>query len=264
MKLVMQIHRHRFFILVGIFSLLFYSCSPDNTRVAQGIPGNPGPAGAPGLQGPPGIPGSNAMSPEAQIILDKYSSTLDSPLTIIGSGFTGGDNVQISVKLRTPNSTFSVLLQEGIKVNWSGSFIVRLDDISTDVSYSSKIEGIVTILATGTRFDTRASAPLEIINNDGAATFFIDNGADLVASPIQNGENSDIYGSGFVPEEEISVLIVGVNNGADKIIAGTEANYSGAFIVSPAIELEIGLYTIRAIGRLGSVATAPLLIVQEK
>jgi hypothetical protein len=156
------------------------------------------------------------------------------------------------------------LLQEGIKVNGTGSFIVRLDDISTDVSYSSKIEGIVTILATGTRFDTRASAPLEIINNDGAATFFIDNGADLVASPIQNGENSDIYGSGFVPEEEISVLIVGVNNGADKIIAGTEANYSGAFIVSPAIELEIGLYTIRAIGRLGSVATAPLLIVQEK
>ena len=58
-------------------------------------------------------------------------------------------------------------------------------------------------------------------------------------------------------------MTVGIVGGPD-LLVGRTANESGAVILEAIVDLEPGIYTIRATGDQGSEATAPLLILEEK
>jgi hypothetical protein len=86
----------------------------------------------------------------------------------------------------------------------------------------------------------------------------------LAASATAVGDNIQIWGAGFAPGEAVTLVAVAGSAGADTILVGANANASGAFAVDASNPLDIGIYTLRAIGNMGSEGTAPLVIVQEK
>ena len=80
-------------------------------------------------------------------------------------------------------------------------------------------------------------------------------------------------GAGFIPGEAVTVTIVSLADGADKILVGGAANDSGAFSLSatlagptptggsdPAMPIAPGVYTVLAEGANGSGATGALVI----
>jgi len=60
------------------------------------------------------------------------------------------------------------------------------------------------------------------------------------------------------------MVAVAASAGDDLVLVGEEANASGAFAVDSANPLDVGIYTVRATGDMGSMATAPLVIVVGK
>ena len=80
----------------------------------------------------------------------------------------------------------------------------------------------------------------------------------LVATPVEPGGTSTVYGAGFVDGERVSLVSGG------KILAGGEANSDGAFTIDVKVGLDIGLYTISAVGSSNSEATAPLLVASKE
>jgi hypothetical protein len=106
--------------------------------------------------------------------------------------------------------------------------------------------------------------------NAGVAGFNGENGqnggttaASLAANSSESGSVGSVYGAGFVAGEMVSLVAVAGDSGSDKVLAGIEANDSGAFAVDVAMTLSDGIYTIKAIGASGIVATAPLWIVSK-
>jgi len=62
----------------------------------------------------------------------------------------------------------------------------------------------------------------------------------------------------------VTIVAVATSAGEDRILVGAIANSSGAFAVDAPNPLDEGVYSARAIGDMGSEATAPLVIVKEK
>ena len=92
---------------------------------------------------------------------------------------------------------------------------------------------------------------------------------NLVVKPMQGepGDQLTFYGSGFLPNEEVRVILE--SNDVPYVFgqAGTggivQANTNGAFKLTPRggiprVMLEPGMYTIYAVGNKGSKASAPL------
>ena len=338
------------FSLTVLLSVFVFACSSADQLVTQGIPGNPGPSGAPGLQGPPGPSGKDAVSPQSTFMVNKLSAKIDEPLVLFGSGFIPGETVSFSLKLQ--GSDLIPVETSKLRVLDSGAFVHNIQFISDDASLNSTVNGMVSMIATGSS-GTKASFPLQILNNskslfnsnlgaslsvdsnnygskihvmgsgfkskesvilyvdndeiedkklievsanssglfelkidtklpqghyliraDGlegtlaTSSFLVDTsdipkGATIVATSVSTGEVSDIYGSGFLIGEIVSVVILEAEEGTNRIVAGNETNSSGAFLSSVVIDLEEGLYTIQAEGNLGSFATAPLLIASK-
>ena len=73
------------------------------------------------------------------------------------------------------------------------------------------------------------------------------------------------WGAGCVPGERVSTSAVAASAGGDAILIGADVNDSGAFaVVASNNPLGVGIFTLRAVGDMGSTATAPLVIVEEK
>ena len=74
-----------------------------------------------------------------------------------------------------------------------------------------------------------------------------------------------MWGAGFAPDETVTMVVVAASAGDDLVLVGKQANASGAFEVNSSHRrLGVGIYTVRATGDMGSVATAPLVIVVGK
>ena len=82
----------------------------------------------------------------------------------------------------------------------------------------------------------------------------------MALMPAGPGRRSVIYGAGFSPGEAVTVVIEGVG----KIAAGSEANDAGAFTVDVKASVDVGLYTLKAVGSGGSEASAPLLVASKE
>lgn len=70
-----------------------------------------------------------------------------------------------------------------------------------------------------------------------------------------------------MPGEVVSLILVGAaDGGGDRIVGNAEANMSGAFageVSANASGME-GVYTLKATGNMGSVASAVLVVAEPK
>ena len=80
---------------------------------------------------------------------------------------------------------------------------------------------------------------------------------------MEPGSDTTIWGAGFKSNEVVEIVAVGVLAGEDRIIVGGQANEFGAFQMLANIDLDIGIYTLRAIGDEESEATAAMLVAEK-
>ena len=221
-----------------------------------GAPGNPGPPGAPGPSGAPGALGADAVSPGARIVVSKSTiGTTGDSFEVWGSGFHAGEPITLMLHV---DDSRQIILGGGrgaqISANASGAFSTSFEEVD-----ASSV-GIMTLMASGLD-GSRASAPVQIVEEAVPETSV---STSLFAAATVVGDTIKIWGAGFASEEAVTMLVVAVSAGSDRILVGGNANASGAFVVDSANPLDVGIYTVRAIGDMGSEATAPLVIVKEK
>jgi len=217
-----------------------------------GNPGNPGAPGAPGPQGPAGPSGAAAVSPEASVDVSKSTVIIGEGFSIGGAGFKAHEPVVIQAVM---DATFSPIVAE-VTANAAGAFVVEADDIGT--RDAARAGTTASILASGADGSV-ASAPLTLAKS----VKHISPSSSLAATPAEPGGVSVVYGAGFIPGEAVAVIIE-VAKGSGKIVGGGEANDAGAFTVDVKAGVDVGLYTLKAMGSEGSEASAPLLVASKE
>ena len=194
-------------------------------------------------------------------MVSMHMLSMAEPFEVWGSGFKPGEPVVIQLRI---DETLSPIIGGGrgaqTSANAGGAFAMSFDFISQDPDTQSRAGGMATVFAQGSD-GSRASAPVMIIDAPAGVTT---PSSSLAANPVEPNESTTIWGAGFMPGEFVSVLAVGASAGADRIVAGGEANDSGAFSVEATINLEVGVYTLMAVGSGGSEATAPLLVATKE
>jgi hypothetical protein len=180
--------------------------------------------------------------------------------SVSGSGFKPNEPVVIQLRI---DSTLSPIIGGGrgsqVTANGAGAFEVSFDFVSEKGAVISRAGGPSTVFAQGGS-GSKASAPVTIISSSSPAGTV---SASLAATPAEAGGTSVVYGAGFVAGEMVSIIGVGAADGVDKILAGGEANASGAFQIDVKAALDAGLYTLTARGSSNSEATAPLLVADK-
>ena len=171
-----------------------------------------------------------------------------------GSGFNPGEPVVVSL-IVDPDTSIVPEGGDQIQANASGAFSVAFDEVG-----GSGASGYLTFLAEG-EDGSLASALVRIVSSP-VATTAVD--TSLAADVVLVGESARVLGAGFVPGEAVTLSAVGVAGGSDRILVGANANDSGAFMVDAPNPLEVGVYTLRAVGSKGSSATTALLVVESK
>ena len=224
-----------------------------------GPPGSPGHPGAPGAEGPPGPPGKDAPAPQARILVDKIRLALDEPLEVWGSGFEPGESITIQLEIDDPLNR----ILGDTTATASGSFRVEFDEIGGDIRTQARITTgeIYTLLARGSSGSTASFPvmivdPIKVISSSPTPS----PSTSLLAEVVVKGKFSRFWGAGFEPGEIVSISVI---NGPQVLVAG-RANPSGAFEVEVEVNLEPGVYTVKAMGDMGSEATTPLVVVFEK
>ena len=271
-----------FLALLSLFALVLVACEgPSGTRGLPGEPGNPGNAGFPGVQGvsgdpglpglpgnpgnpgppgpagPAGAPGADAVAPQGGLAISKATMTMEEPFAVWGSGFRPGEPVIISLWV---DDVIRPILGN-VTANGSGAFMSSFDSAGQQEGVVDKAQGIRTIVAIGADGST-ASEPVNIV------TFRIADpspGTSMVVGSVVSGESTTVWGAGFLPGEGVAISILGaLPDGGDKVVVGDNANDFGAFMFEATISLDPGTYTLIGRGGLGSVATAPLVVTEEK
>ena len=268
-----------------------------------GLPGNPGnsgnpgpqgPQGTEGLQGPPGLPG---VSPEASLMVSSGVMSVDESINISGSGFLPGEPVTLVLVIDNIVSyVVGGRTAEQPTANAAGAFAVSFDSIKGEGRGErgalERAPGIRTLRAEG-EDGSRASSPVMITSADApvaSVSTSLRAAAETVLIPPKGEEelkededpvtNLDVVftitGAGFMPGEAVTLTIINMTPGADKILIGGAANDSGAFQLTTtmsgaadepdtpwealAMPIEPGVYTLLAEGGSGSEATDALVV----
>lgn len=222
-----------------------------------GLPGNPGYPGPPGPPGIPGSPGAPAVSPEASLAASKAVMTMNEAFIVWGAGFNLGEPVVISVRI---SDTLNRIVGSGA-ANAGGAFQISLSEVGGSDAIKAAALGARSIVATGADGST-ASTPVMIVR---IRTEDPSPSTSLAAGLVATGEETTVWGAGFLPGENVTLVAIGVAaDGGDKIIIGDAANASGALMVDVVINLDAGIYTLMAVGAKGSRASAPLVVVEDK
>ncbi len=236
---------------------------PPGNPGLPGEPGNPGNPGLPGPPGAPGLPGADAVSPEASIMSSKgrVAASEDS-FSVMGSGFKSNEVVIIQLRVDDGNP---IIVGGGIgaqtSANEAGAFSKRFDGMGLSEANQARAMGLGSLVAIGSA-GSRASAPFEVLGSP-AKTTSVDSA--LAAGATSVGENIVVWGSGFAPNEVVSLTAVGAaGSGNNRILDNATANGSGAFAVEATNPLSVGVYTLSAVGVDGSMATAPLIVLEPK
>ena len=251
----------------------------------QGQQGDPGPAGPPGSRGLPGLPGppgeqgvSGTVGSllQASILIQTEIrpnlTTLDDSFEVFGSGFNPNENVIVSLQI---DDSLQLVLSDTV-TSLSGAFKILIESIDADARVLSRIKlnEVYTITAKGSG-GSIANAPLSIEANieplivvaeqENATdvnyeSLKDDLKASIVATVAVKGTRNSFWGSGFKSNELVSLGIVG----GPEILVARSADAAGTIILEPIIDLSAGVYTAIAIGDAGSIATWPLVVVEEK
>lgn len=238
---------------------------PPGLNGAKGDAGPPGQIGPTGAQGPRGAAGpqgpsgTDAVSPQARLIVSKPRLTMSEPVEVWGSGFKPSE--EVTVTLEIDKGVFRPL--GTAPANGSGAFILRIAEIGGDSVTRAKAIGVRTVLAEG-RTGSIASAPVLVLEvPDPPPTLPSSN---VFVAPARPGGASTVWGSGFRPGEAVSVVVVTSSSGAGPIVGGAIASDGGSFSMAMTMPggLQPGTYTLRVLGELGSVGTAPLVVSEIK
>ena len=235
---------------------------PQGPQGDAGLPGesgNPGEPGKPGLQGPEGpqgSPGADAVSPEAALMISKGMLTADEGFSVSGSGFQADEAVLLTVGEKIIGGGAGAQGQ----ANAGGAFYINFGSMGVSVD-----AGPNTVRAEGGA-GSAATIPVMVIDT---APDMTSPSSSLASTPISPGQDTTVYGAGFLPGEFVSVSIIGADK--DSVVGGGEANASGAFMLTGRAPISadgvpvfgLGVYTLMAQGDMGSEATAPLLIIAK-
>ncbi len=258
------------------------SSGPEGKQGQQGDPGPAGPPGSRGLPGLPGPPGEQGVSStvssqlQASILIQTEIrpnlTTLDDSFEVFGSGFNPNENVIVSLQI---DDSLQLVLSDTV-TSLSGAFKILIESIDADARVLSRIKlnEVYTITAKGSG-GSIANAPLSIESNieplivvaeqenDTDVNYEAlkdDLKASIVATVAVKGTRNSFWGSGFKSNELVSLGIVG----GPEILVARSADAAGTVILEPIIDLSAGVYTAIAIGDAGSIATWPLVVVEEK
>ena len=226
---------------------------PQGEPGLPGLPGNPGNPGAPGQQGPPGdagAAGAAAVSPQARLVLSANTVAQGAAISVWGSGFKANEPVMITVNSGVAKRIMGGGTGAQVAANSAGAFAVDFSDgINVDT-------GITTVLAEGGH-GSLASSPVMVVTGLDSTSV----SSSLASQAVASGGTTTIWGAGFNPGEYATVEIIG--RGKNRVIAGGEANSSGAFSFDVTISNSSGVYTLKANGDEGSEATGPLLVTDK-
>ena len=275
----------------------------DGESGQPGLPGNPGNSGNPGPQGPEGreglqgLPGEPGVSPGAKLMVSSGVMSVDEPLSIAGSGFIPGEPVTLVLVIDNIVSyVVGGRTAEQPTANGAGAFAVSFDSIRGEGRGErgalERAPGVRTIRAEG-EDGSRASAPVTISRVDAPVTSVstsLSVTAETVLVPPKGEEdlaedeepmtNLNVVitttGAGFTPGEAVTLTILNMTPGADKILVGDKVNDSGAFQFTTTLSgaadvpdtlwedlsmpIEPGVYTILAEGGSGSESTGALVV----
>ena len=171
------------------------------------------------------------------------------PFVVTGSGFIPGEPIELALEI-SPDSHAHVEGGE-VQANAAGAFRVGLDELG-----AGDASGVITLLAEGAD-GSLASAPVRVVSSPVNVTA-VD--SSLSVSATREGTDFTVLGAGFMSGEAVTISVVGVAGGSDRILVGANANESGAFMADAPNPLEVGVYTLRAVGSKGSSATTALMI----
>ena len=181
-------------------------------------------------------------------------------MTITGSGFKAGEPIALTL-LITENTDIIVGGGAGSQVsaNNAGAFLITFDPIGGKGATRDAALGTKTVAAAG-RDGSLATTPIVIVK---ASSPTASPSTSLVAGMVDSGGTTTIWGAGFKANESVSIVAVAVA-GRDTLVVGGTANSFGALMVDAKISLDANIYTLKAIGSMGSEATAPLVVVEAK
>jgi len=185
---------------------------------------------------------------------------MDESVSVWGSGFWIGESVTLILVIDGQNQ---LIIGDAdrfqTEANVSGAFSVSFDSLGGSDDVAAMAPGIRTLLAMG-GFGSVATTPVMITT----AAMSTSPATSLAANPVEPGDDTTIWGAGFMPNEAVSIVAVAAADGEDRIIIGTQANASGAFSVEAEINLALGVYTLWATGDMGSQSSAPLLVALKE
>lgn len=171
------------------------------------------------------------------------------PVIVTGSGFIPGEPIELALDLSPGNH---IHIEGGeVTANASGAFRVGLEELG-----AGDASGVLTFLAEG-EDGSLASTPVRIVSSPVNVTA-VDSSLSVNATRAEM--DFTVLGAGFMPGEAVTISVVGVAGGSDRILVGSNANESGAFMADAPNPLEEGVYSLRAVGSMGSMATTPILI----
>ena len=232
---------------------------PQGDPGLSGLPGAPSEAGKPGLQGPQGPqgePGADAVSPEAALMISTGRLTVDEGFSVSGSGFQADEAVLLTVGDKIIGGGAGAQGQATAE----GAFEIAFESMGVSVD-----AGPITVRAQGGA-GSAATIPVTVIDTAPDTTSV---SSSLASTPVSPGQDTTLYGAGFLPGEFVSVVLVGADK--DSVVGGGVANDSGAFSFTGRAPISadgvpvfgVGVYTLFAQGDMGSEATAPLLIAAK-
>ena len=222
----------------------------------SGNPGEPGKPGLQGPQGPQGDRGADAVSPEAALMISAGMLTADEGFSVSGSGFQADEAVLLTVGEKIIGGGAGAQGQ----ANAGGAFYIEFASMGVSVD-----AGPNSVRAEGGA-GSAATIPVMVIDTAPDTT---SPSSSLASTPISPGQDTTVYGAGFLPGEFVSVVIIGADK--NSVVGGGEANSSGAFSFAGRAPISaagvpvfgMGVYTLKAQGDMGSEATAPLLIIAK-
>jgi len=196
------------------------------------------------------------------LVVSKASiGTADDSFTVWGSGFIPGEPVVLLLQV---DQNLQIILGGSrgpqITANGAGAFSMSFDALGGSSASLERAPGFRTLAANGVN-GSRASAPVLIVDGVPDQT---SGATSLAAAATAVGDPIRIWGAGFVAGERVALVAVAASAGEDAVLIGASVNDSGAFEVISSNSLGVGIFTLWATGDMGSEATAPLLIVEEK
>ena len=222
----------------------------------------------------------------AMIMVNCEVLSVDEPLSILGSGFLPGEPVMLVLVIDDIiRYVVGGRTAEQPTANAAGAFTVSFYSIrggGRDYGGLARAPGLRTIRAIG-EDGSRASFPVTITSHRGCGPGYSSGRLTATADTQLDVETNALHititavGVGFIPGEAVTVTIVRLTDGAEKVLPTAAANDAGAFMVKstlhgaapadgadPEMPITPGVYTVLAEGGDGSGATGALVVESKQ